>query len=187
MPATTSGASPVYGPDNPLSMAGRFVRDLLARQSPDLPWDRTIDADGTSIRLQLESLSVFGNPVLLCLLTVDGSVALSEQELARCFSLTAAQARVARLLAMRRTNREICEALGVTAHTARRHTEAVMLRLGISQRFEVESVVAKRAAELLGGTVLKWRDPVGHQGPRVAGKPVRVRRGVAGTNDVLNE
>src|SRR5690349_11795267 len=53
------------------------------------------------------------------------------------FRLTPTQARVAVLLADRLTNQEIALELGVKQSTARRHTEAVLLRLDINSRFKV--------------------------------------------------
>ena len=50
------------------------------------------------------------------------------------FSLTAREARVAGLLAERRSNREIADALGISAHTARHHTERVLSKLGVHSR-----------------------------------------------------
>ncbi|NIP61103.1 MAG: hypothetical protein GWM92_21835 [Gemmatimonadetes bacterium] len=57
------------------------------------------------------------------------------------FDLTPRQAEVALLLARRRTNAEIAEALGISPHTARRHTEKVLLKLGISSRRKVRRVI----------------------------------------------
>lgn len=64
------------------------------------------------------------------------------EALKRRFRLTRSEARVALLLASRCSNQEIAELLGVTAHTARRHTEKVLLKLGIHSRMCVRSVIA---------------------------------------------
>lgn len=48
--------------------------------------------------------------------------------------LTARERQVAALLARRATNREIAAALGVSAHTARHHTEHVFAKLGVTSR-----------------------------------------------------
>ena len=58
----------------------------------------------------------------------------------RLFGLSPRQAHTAQLLVHGRTNQEIAAALNVTIHTARRHVESVMLRLGVSSRYEVEQV-----------------------------------------------
>jgi DNA-binding CsgD family transcriptional regulator len=63
------------------------------------------------------------------------------EELRRLFRLTPTQARVTRMLLTRRTNPEIAELLGISINTARRHVEAVLLRLEAKSRWEVEQVV----------------------------------------------
>jgi DNA-binding NarL/FixJ family response regulator len=63
------------------------------------------------------------------------------------YRLSPTQARVATLLADRLTNAEIALELRVRPSTARRHTEAVLLRLGVSSRFKVVSAVALMFAE----------------------------------------
>ena len=63
------------------------------------------------------------------------------------YRLTPTQARVATLLADRLTNAEIAFELHVRPNTARRHTEAVLLRLGVSSRFKVVAAVAQFFAE----------------------------------------
>lgn len=55
--------------------------------------------------------------------------------------LTHQQARVALLLAARRSTAEIADALSISIHTVRRHTESVLERLGVTSRTEVERVV----------------------------------------------
>jgi DNA-binding NarL/FixJ family response regulator len=63
------------------------------------------------------------------------------------YRLTPTQARVATLLADRLTNAEIALELRVRPTTARRHTEAVLLRLGVTSRFQVVAKVAGIVAE----------------------------------------
>jgi DNA-binding CsgD family transcriptional regulator len=53
------------------------------------------------------------------------------------FALTSRQAEVAQLLAVRHTNQEIADTLGISPHTARHHTQAVLGALGVSSRREV--------------------------------------------------
>ena len=64
------------------------------------------------------------------------------------YRLTPTQARVATLLADRLTNAEIATALCIQPSTARRHTEAVLLRIGVSSRFKVAMTVAEMFAEV---------------------------------------
>jgi DNA-binding NarL/FixJ family response regulator len=63
------------------------------------------------------------------------------QTLMRRFSLTPCEASVALLLARGMTNRDIARTLAVSAHTARHHTESVLLKLGIHTRAAVGGVV----------------------------------------------
>jgi DNA-binding NarL/FixJ family response regulator len=56
--------------------------------------------------------------------------------------LTRTEAVVAELLAQRKRNREIAEQLSVTEHTARRHTEHVLKKLGVHSRADVRAVLA---------------------------------------------
>ncbi|MDX1419139.1 MAG: helix-turn-helix transcriptional regulator [Rubricoccaceae bacterium] len=60
--------------------------------------------------------------------------------------LTAQQARVALLLAARRSTQEIAEALSISPHTVRRHVEQVLDRLGVARRTEVEAAVRQALA-----------------------------------------
>ena len=60
---------------------------------------------------------------------------------ARHFRLSPTQTRVATLIAARRSNLEIARALCISPNTARRHTEIVMLKLGVTSRLDVETVL----------------------------------------------
>ena len=57
----------------------------------------------------------------------------------RTFRLTATEERVARLLVYGRTSRQIGEILNITEATARHHVERVLLKLGVSSRYEVHA------------------------------------------------
>lgn len=63
--------------------------------------------------------------------------------LRRRFGLSPRQAEVAILLVARKTNAEIASELGISAHTARRHTEQVLLRLGVRSRRDVRNRVLR--------------------------------------------
>lgn len=58
------------------------------------------------------------------------------------FRLSLKEERVAQMLADRRTNEEIASALCVSPHTARHHTERVLIKLGIRSRKEVISMLS---------------------------------------------
>lgn len=64
-----------------------------------------------------------------------------EAELRELFGLTAAEARVAMLLARGLSNAEIAAELSVSPHTVRRHTERSFQKLGVRTRAEVASRV----------------------------------------------
>ncbi|MDP9176636.1 MAG: helix-turn-helix transcriptional regulator [Gemmatimonadota bacterium] len=59
-------------------------------------------------------------------------------------TLTPREKEVARLLARRRTSKEIAKALGISHATARRHTEKVLAKLGLRSRNEVEECLMER-------------------------------------------
>jgi DNA-binding CsgD family transcriptional regulator len=50
------------------------------------------------------------------------------------YRLTAREAQVGLLITQGKTNSEIASILGVTAHTARRHTEKVLVKVGVHSR-----------------------------------------------------
>jgi DNA-binding CsgD family transcriptional regulator len=68
------------------------------------------------------------------------------QRLNERFGLTAREADVSLLLAQRRSNAEIARVLGISPHTARRHTEQVLLKLGAKRRQEVERILHRATA-----------------------------------------
>lgn len=61
----------------------------------------------------------------------------THREIRERWGLTRQQARVARLLAWGRSNREVADALGIRPSTARGYTEVVFHRLGVKARGEV--------------------------------------------------
>lgn len=63
--------------------------------------------------------------------------ARSEAELRELFGLTRAEVRAAMLLALGRSNEEVARELVISPHTARRHTERVLRKLGVHSRSEV--------------------------------------------------
>jgi DNA-binding CsgD family transcriptional regulator len=79
-----------------------------------------------------------------CVLVVvrRGSLAPDTAEVARRLRLPRRVAEVAVLLAQRATNGEVAAALGISPHTARRHTERVLARLGVPSRTGVSHALA---------------------------------------------
>lgn len=70
----------------------------------------------------------------------------SEMTMREVFRLTEREARVATLLARGRSNGEIARALGVSPHTARHHTESVLLKLGVHSRAGVKTTLFARGS-----------------------------------------
>jgi DNA-binding CsgD family transcriptional regulator len=69
------------------------------------------------------------------------------------FGLTQREAEVAEALARRLTNAEIARALGISPHTAERHTERVLAKLGVRSRQEVAARVRSVEVPLPSGAV----------------------------------
>lgn len=65
------------------------------------------------------------------------------------YNLTRREIEVARLLAEGETNLEVAAALGVSAPTARHHTESVMLKLGVNARGKI-AVILSALTSVLG-------------------------------------
>ncbi len=130
-------------PDDLASVAARMAR-ALTRPGPDGP-------PGPICTGRLVARAVPLAPEVagrdgLALVTVELAGAPSgnapDPDLARpLLGLTRRQARVAVLLASRRSTAEIAEALSISVHTVRRHTEAVLNRLEIKSRAEIEGVL----------------------------------------------
>jgi DNA-binding CsgD family transcriptional regulator/PAS domain-containing protein len=68
--------------------------------------------------------------------------ALVAERLREQFGLTARETQVATLLADRLTNREIADALRISEHTAERHTERVLHKLGVTSRTKVRERIS---------------------------------------------
>ena len=67
--------------------------------------------------------------------------ALSDDALRARYDLTDRQIQVARRLALGASNAEVAESLGISAFTARNHTEQVLLKLGASTRARVGAIL----------------------------------------------
>ena len=83
-------------------------------------------------------LDLFGSgPSVLLALEQPAPDPLAESSLRASFGLTRQEARITRLLAEGWSNQEIAERLSISAHTAKRHTEHVLHKLGARSRAEV--------------------------------------------------
>ena len=65
----------------------------------------------------------------------------SDTELRATYALTSREIQIARLLATRHHTPEIADLLGISVHTARRHTEHVLMKLGVHSREQVKSLL----------------------------------------------
>lgn len=64
-----------------------------------------------------------------------------------CVPLTIQEARVAKLLVDRKSNREVADLLEISEHTARHHTESVMQKLDVRSRRDIASALEAHAAD----------------------------------------
>lgn len=85
-------------------------------------------------------------PRALILVSLDreSSQSAMDDRAGAYLGLTAREAEVATLLAQRRTNREIAEALGISERTARQHTERVLRKVGVDRRTDVAGALQRR-------------------------------------------
>lgn len=84
-------------------------------------------------------------PAAVAALAADVRRVLDDTELRERFGLTARQVSVARLMAEGCTNAELAQRLGLSFFTARNHAEQVMLKIGVSNRSAVASMLLEAA------------------------------------------
>ena len=86
-----------------------------------------------------------GRPIMVVVMRPTERRSASRTALRNVFQLTEREAEVAELLAERFNNTTIAGRLSISKHTARHHTEAVLLKLGVRRR----SAVSERVAALV--------------------------------------
>jgi DNA-binding CsgD family transcriptional regulator len=130
------------------------IRDIVSNLSPETLRAARAAGEPAAVRfvsigqhryrlvVDLLQASDDADPVPLATVERIETTLPAEQRFRRRFRLTEKETRVALLLAQRRSNAEIASALQISPHTARRHTENVMLKLNVSSRFLVEDVLA---------------------------------------------
>lgn len=69
---------------------------------------------------------------------------MSDAQIAARFGLTTSEIAVAWLIATHQTSRDIGEALGVSTHTIKRHTESIFRKLGVQRRAQVERILTRK-------------------------------------------
>lgn len=114
-----------------------------SRVRPGARVDATIrvDSDGQHLRYDARSTVMAGRggcpEVVVVAIERKPAEVPGEAELRLRFGLTPQQARIARLLAARLTNREIAAVMVKAEATIRRHTEGVLRKLGVGHRHQV--------------------------------------------------
>jgi DNA-binding CsgD family transcriptional regulator len=83
------------------------------------------------------SATASGGPCVVVDVAAKAAEPVAEAALRERHGLTRQEASVARLLAERRSNREIAAELGISPNTARTHVERVRRKLGVGRRTEV--------------------------------------------------
>lgn len=77
-------------------------------------------------------------------------IASPKQRLRERFGLTRKESEVALLLAAEKSNEQIADALFISRHTARHHTQSILAKLGVQSRRDVAEVMSKAESEGLG-------------------------------------
>ena len=116
--------------------AGKAASDFTPTVLPVVRTGRATYAIRGSL---LEPASASAQPTVLVLLERQEQQAPSPETLQARWGLTPQEARIALLLAGRKRNGEIADLLGISPHTARRHTESVLLKLDVRSRDDVAS------------------------------------------------
>jgi DNA-binding CsgD family transcriptional regulator len=98
---------------------------------------------GYRIRVTRAPGSLGREDTVLVLLEPTAPDLPSDAEMRERFGITRAEAHVARLLAEGRSNAEVAEALFISPHTAERHTESILRKLGIHSRAAVASALSR--------------------------------------------
>jgi DNA-binding CsgD family transcriptional regulator len=142
-----------------LAHAGRLAAEVSSlanrrRQASDPPPcpSRTIASPRGPYVLRgtiLEGAELAGiGPLILVAVTLPSRAGPPDAAgLQSRYALTPREAEVALLLRRGNPNRAVAAALGVTEHTARRHTERVLAKLGVTSRAAVASVLAGDAGD----------------------------------------
>lgn len=115
-------------------------RELLEYHPPAFTFSGGLNRYDVSLSL-LDTHGFEDEDLILVSVVRASEEAPSLEALQRGFGLTIQEARVARLLWGRRTNREVAEALSISPHTARHHTERVLSKMGVASRNDVRGAL----------------------------------------------
>jgi DNA-binding CsgD family transcriptional regulator len=126
---------------------GRLVLMLAARRSVKSQAQEIVPPGEQHLRTAVGSYRVHGtlvgpgilgpDPMALVLVERVAPEPLSFPELRDRYHLTQREAGVAELLAQGHTNAQVAQVLGISIHTARRHGERVLMKLGVHSRAAV--------------------------------------------------
>jgi len=119
------------------------VRCRAIRPSLENVPDEPAPSDVPSYKVELKQ-RVLSPPGVVVALERRTPQLPTTAELTSRHGLTAREAQVGLLIAEGRNNTEIAQSLGVTAHTARRHTERVLAKLGVHSRAAAASRLRER-------------------------------------------
>jgi DNA-binding CsgD family transcriptional regulator len=118
--------------------AAELARGALARAAAGGAGPQLTELDvRTSRRMYRLNASVLGESLLLREPVAVVWVSAQPLRVPDCrevFGFTVRESEVAQLIAQGRTTRQIAETLGISWHTARRHTERVLAKLNVSTR-----------------------------------------------------
>jgi len=93
------------------------------------------------VRIGTHRLRAAGQALVVIWVAPPAEVLPPARDLRRAFGLTPREAEVAHLLAQGHSGKGIARRLGVKTCTARRHTEKVLMKLGIHSRGDVRAVL----------------------------------------------
>lgn len=130
------------------SRAAKSLARLLSRdgqsESADGAFERQVDtgAHRYTVRATRAETMLGRSGAILVVVKPLTRRAASPTQLVRKFGLTRREAEIAAMLAGGATNKQIVAALGFTEHTARRHTENVLRKLGLNSRAQVAGRVS---------------------------------------------
>ena len=95
-----------------------------------------------SITGSIASVPAPYGPVIVVTLHCPRPVVLTDVELAANFGLSSREVAVARHIAAGASSKEIASSLGISLHTARRHAERVLAKMGIQSRAAVGMIIS---------------------------------------------
>lgn len=136
---------------DPESAAVRAAMMELARRMPTTTMEAGDARVWTQLRTAVARYTIHGcyhafgackPPLRLICVKRDSAASRSAPDLRAEFGLTPAEAAVAQLISQGLRNDAIAEALGVSQHTAKRHTERVMHKLKVTSRTQVGPRIA---------------------------------------------